>query len=156
MHALARSIIDYTLSGLMSRFDSPEARVLLAAIGFQESRFEHRIQVPNGPAHGFWQFERGGGVAGVLVHPASTRFAMAACLFRGIPSDRDEVYRAIVNDDVLACTFARLLLYTDPMRLPMVGDVEGAWAYYVRNWRPGKPHRASWDEMYRRGREAVL
>jgi hypothetical protein len=156
MHSLARSIIHSTLTGLMARFDSPEARVLLAAIGFQESRFENRIQVPNGPAHGFWQFERGGGVAGVLTHPASRRFAEAACLFRGVPADRQDVYSAIVNDDILACTFARLLLYTDPRALPKIGEVDEAWDYYKRNWRPGKPHPSTWAEMYRRGREAVL
>jgi hypothetical protein len=156
MHEFARSIISDTLSGLMRRFDSPEARVMLAAIGFQESRFTARIQAPNGPAHGFWQFERGGGVAGVLAHPASTRFATAACLFRGIPAEREDVYAAIVNDDVLACTFARLLLYTDPFKLPAIGDVEGAWEYYRRNWRPGKPHHETWSEMYQRGRAAVL
>lgn len=44
---------------------TPEAKVMLLAIGLQESRFEHRRQI-KGPARGFWQFEAGGGTAGVL------------------------------------------------------------------------------------------
>jgi hypothetical protein len=42
---------------LLPFMDSPKARVLSAAIGHQESRFIHRRQI-NGPARGFWQFER--------------------------------------------------------------------------------------------------
>src|SRR5690606_35531315 len=52
---------------LPSRMDSDRATVMLLAIGLQESRFEHRRQI-KGPARGFWQFERGGGVRGVMTH----------------------------------------------------------------------------------------
>ncbi len=51
--------------------DTPEGRLMLLAIGLQESRFEHRRQLGNGPARGFWQFEAGGGVKGVMTHLAS-------------------------------------------------------------------------------------
>lgn len=47
------------------------------------------------------------------------------------------VHPALEVDDVLAAGFARLLLWTDPHRLPAVGDVEGAWQLYLRTWRPG-------------------
>ena len=50
--------------------DSRESRCLLLAIGLQESRFEHRRQMGNGPARGFWQFETGG-VRGVVNHATS-------------------------------------------------------------------------------------
>ena len=41
---------------LLPGMDSAKARVMLLAIGLQESRFEHRRQI-GGPARGFWQFE---------------------------------------------------------------------------------------------------
>ena len=50
---------------LPDRMDTPEARVMMLAIGLQESRFVHRRQI-KGPARGFWQFEQGGGVIGVV------------------------------------------------------------------------------------------
>ena len=43
---------------------------------------------------------------------------------------------------------ARLLLFTDPKRLPEVGDAKGAWNLYIRTWRPGKPHRGTWNDLY--------
>lgn len=136
------------------RFGSREATVMLLAIGLQESRFEHRRQI-GGPARGFWQFEKGGGVRGVLNHPASQRYARAACAIRGEVPTETEVYRAIAEDDLLACAFARLLLFTDPNPLPRVGDSDGAWAYYLRNWRPGKPHPQTWGALYLQAVEAV-
>ena len=42
----------------------------------------------------------------------------------------------------------RLLLLTDPKPLPVIGDTDGSWEYYLRNWRPGKPHRHTWDDLY--------
>ena len=125
-----------------------EATQMLLAIGLQESRFLHRRQI-GGPARGFWQFEKGGGVIGVLTHPASKQHARNVCTRYDIGWDSGEVYRELVDNDVLAAAFARLLLYTDPAPLPALGDVEGAWLYYLRNWRPGKPHRWSWDGLYR-------
>src|SRR3546814_4167946 len=64
--AMTKSSIKPALKLLPKQMDSREARVLLLAIGLQESGFEHRWQVidrrrPNrkGPARGFWQFELG-------------------------------------------------------------------------------------------------
>lgn len=54
-------ILDPALK-LLPSMDSVRARMMLLAIGLQESRFEHRRQLGNGPARGFWQFESGGGV----------------------------------------------------------------------------------------------
>lgn len=135
---------------LPSQFDSAEARVMLLAIGLQESRMVHRRQLGGGPARGLWQFERGGGVRGVMLHHSSSRYARACCLIAGVAPIVDEVHEAIEHDDVLACAMARLLLWTDPAPLPDLGDSEGAWAYYIRNWRPGKPHRHTWTDQYAR------
>lgn len=141
-------IIDKTFPALLpASMLSRAARVMLLAIGLQESRFEHRKQI-GGPARGFWQFESGGGVKGVLTHPASAKRAEEVCKARGISADQRTVYETLADDDLLACAFARLLLLTDPRALPKVGDAEAAWAYYVRNWRPGKPHRKTWDALY--------
>ena len=58
------------LAALPARMRSREAVVMLLAIGLQESLFKYRRQMANGPARGFWQFEKMGGVAGVLQHRA--------------------------------------------------------------------------------------
>lgn len=139
---------------LPGKFRSPEATVMLLAIGLQESRFEHRQQI-GGPAHGFWQFERGGAVRGVLEHEDTRPHAMGACTIRGCIPSAEAVYRRIVEDDLLACAFARLLLYSDPQPLPAVGMEKQGWDLYLRTWRPGKPHARTWGEHYQAARGAL-
>lgn len=126
---------------------SDSARVLVMAIAGQESRWSARRQV-GGPARGYWQFERGGAVAGVLTHPATALKARVICGVEDIPSDYDTVYEAIAWHDRLACAMARLLLWTDPAALPAVGAVQEGWAYYQRLWRPGAPHPEVWAARY--------
>ena len=46
-------------------------------------------------------------------------------------------------------------LWTDPKALPPVGDVDAAWALYLRTWRPGKPKPDSWAGLYQRAMAAV-
>lgn len=142
---------------LPSSMDSDKARVLMRAIGLQESRMKHRYQVIDGggkgPARGLWQFERNGGVKGVLTHPASKRHAQSICLARGVPADPRSVWLALETDDVLAAAFARLLLWTDPGPLPAIGAADDAWEVYIRNWRPGKPHYSTWRDLYRQAME---
>lgn len=128
---------------------------LMLAIGLQESRFKNRRQI-NGPARGYWQFERGGGVRGVLLHKATSDAAVALCKARGVAANDQAVYAELERDDVLAAGFARLLLWTDPRPLPELGDIDAAWDYYIRNWRPGKPHRKTWDALYREAMQCVL
>lgn len=128
--------------------DTREGRVMLYAIGLQESGFAVRRQHNNGPATGFWQFERGGGVRGVLNHSASKDKALALCKARNIQPTASAVWDALQRDDILAAGFARLLLLTDPKALPAVGDMKGSWEYYIRNWRPGKPHIVRWPPNY--------
>lgn len=136
--------------------DTPEARVMILAIGLQESRFEHRRQMGNGPARGFWQFERGGGVRGVLRHATSKAKASKLCQTRNTMDMDMQAWQGLEYDDVLAAGFARLLLLTDPRALPDVSDSVGAWDCYIRNWRPGKPHIETWSKFHRQAREAVL
>jgi hypothetical protein len=148
-------IIAQTYSEVLpGKFDSREATVLLLAIGLQESRFLHRQQV-GGPARSFWQFERGGGVRGVLTHEATARHAHAVCVLRGIAPTAESVYARMLDDDLLGCGFARLLLYSDPASLPPLGHAQAAWDYYIRTWRPGRPHRASWNGLYEQAMKAL-
>lgn len=139
---------------LPGKFAGPEATVMLLAIGLQESRFEHRQQV-GGPARSFWQFEKGGGVRGVLQHGATAKHAQALCLLRGIAPTEASVYQRMLEDDLLGCGFARLLLYSDAAPLPAIGHADAAWDYYLRNWRPGKPHPETWARLYSQAVAAV-
>lgn len=141
---------------LPAQMASEQARVMVYAIGLQESRFLHRRQmierdgklIPEGPAKGYWQFERGGGCKGVLNHGASRYWMNHLCNARHVQPDSLSLWNAIEFDDVLAAGAARLLLFTDPFRLPAIGDEQGAWDLYVRVWRPGKPHRDTWNNLY--------
>lgn len=143
-------VMPAALGMLPPAMDTREARVMLVTIGLQESRFKHRRQV-NGPAHGFWQFESAGGVHGVLTHHATKPFILPVLGTLGyLPSD---CYYAIRDNDVLACVFARLLLFSHPKPLPR--EAASAWGYYLDTWRPGKPHRATWDEFFRSALEAL-
>lgn len=144
--------ITTALALLPARMDTAEARVMLLAIGLQESRFTHRQQI-GGPARGFWQFEKGtrasrGGVWGVFLHAASKGHLAALCKARSVACDPDAIYAALEYDDVLAAGVARLLLWTDAKALPAIGDADAGWALYLRTWRPGKPHPKTWPALY--------
>jgi hypothetical protein len=148
---------------LPAKFDSPEARVQLLAIGLQESGFTTRQQ-SGGPARGFWQFEKGG-VDSVLSCDATRRQARSVCVVRTVPATTADVYFAIGTDDQLACAFARLLLWSDSLPLPQLGAASDAFAYYTRNWRPGAYARgtpqkraqleANWSSNYAAALAAV-
>lgn len=146
------SAIAPALALFPDHFRSPEAARMLLAIGMQESRFKFRAQILvgklKGPARGFWQFEKGGGVAGVMTHFRTMHYAMAICSNRGVRWDETAIHAALETDDVLAAAFARLLLYADPAALPALdAPPDDSWDCYARNWRPGKPHRETWDEI---------
>lgn len=152
-----RVCIEPALAILPSRMDIPEARVLMLAITGQEADFRHRWQVYDrakplamGAARGLGQFERGGGVKGVLTHASSKAHAIEACRRLGVTPTVDAVYNALHANDVLAGVFIRLLLWTSPRALPAVGDVEGAWQAYLREWRPG-----AWTKGSTAQREAL-
>lgn len=153
--------IDPALALLPPAMDSPPARVQMLTIGLQESRFVHRRQIvggrPIGPAKSFWQGERGGGmVHGVRVHPATWKLAADLYRARDVMPTNMAIWNAIEHDDVLAAGLARLLLWSDPFRLPDLGDVSGAWSLYLRTWRPGKPHPGSWPGLYFQALDYVL
>lgn len=127
----------FDLSYLPAKFNTEQAQKMLSAIQRQEDPAMRRRQWPTGPARGLWQFEAGGGVKGVLTHPASRAHALTVCDKADVRPTAAAVWAALQHDDKLAAAFARLLLFTDAAALPAIGDEEGAWAYYLRNWRPG-------------------
>jgi hypothetical protein len=152
--------IEDAISGAMvllpAMMDTQKARVQMRGIALQEGFSKgqwHRFQVLNdgskGPARGGWQFERGGGVKGVLTHPSSKRHAQSICLARGVEADPRSVWSALETDDILAAAFARLLLWTDQAPLPAIGATDDAWECYIRNWRPGRPHYDTWADRYK-------
>lgn len=165
---ITRDAITPALALLPQQMDSREARLALLAIGLQESKFQHRWQVIDannpsrkGPARGFWQFERGtrasrGGVWGVFLHPSSRYWLKVLCDARRVEFRPQAIWAAIEQDDVLAAGLARLLLFTDPQRLPAAGDADGLWKLYrYRTWRPGKPHPETWPANYRAAEAAT-
>lgn len=132
---------------LPARLQSPHATALLLAIGLQESGFVHRRQV-GGPARGFWQFERAG-VLGVLTHERThplLRTALRVLQFDAVGAE--PLHTLIEHNDVVAAVCARLLLLTVPQRLPQRGEASLAWEQYLGAWRPGKPHRETWDAHF--------
>lgn len=149
-----KTAIEPAFSLLPERMRSNEAKVMLLAIGLQESRFVHTYQIvqgkpgAKGPARGWWQFERMGGVHGVLNHATSKVHALTVCRARGVEPNARDVWEQLEHDQVLAAAFARLLLWTDPRSLPKLGDEQGAWDLYMRVWRPGKPHLRTWAACY--------
>ena len=141
---LNTEVLTPALALLPARMDSPQARAMLITIGLQESALIFRRQMNNGPAKGLWQFERGGGVKGVMTHPAAREHTLNLCNHFDIPVSATAIWDALEVNDVFAATIARVLLWTDPLPLPDVGDATGSWALYERVWRPGKPHPAKW------------
>ena len=144
---LIKNAINPALNLLPKNMDTLMARTVLLAIAWQESGMKHRRQI-GGPARGYWQFEMGGGVRGVLNHSASiTPISRVLDALDYPPAvSPAECYAAIEHNDILAATFARLLLWTDSG--PMPKDSNGAWNMYLRTWRPGKPKPDSWAQNY--------
>lgn len=142
------------LALLPATMSTRNARLMLHAINRQENpkRLEQQV---GGPARGDYQFERGGGVKGVLAHKSSSARASEVCLALDVNPDAESIYQAIGTQPVLAAALARLLLWTDPKPLPKAGDEQGAWELYLRVWRPGAFQRdpdglrEKWARNYR-------
>jgi hypothetical protein len=150
-------VIKPAFARLPGYMDSERARVLVLAIMMQESGLRSRWQVleggAKGPARGLAQFERGSkaghsGVWGVYLHHATHEHLRLLCRDVDCNFDPAAIWAMLEHDDVLAAGVARLLLYTDPYPIPVVGDEAESWAYYLRTWRPGRPHPERWPASY--------
>jgi hypothetical protein len=161
LHDANDRILTPALGMLPSQLDTPAARVELLAIGLQESGFRNRFQVVQGrpdlkgPARSFWQMERGGGCAGVIRHKASRYWMHDICVARGVEFTPQALWLAIENDDILACAAARLLLFTDPFKLPEADNTAGGWDLYARVWRPGKPKPDTWPSYHQQALQEI-
>jgi hypothetical protein len=113
-----------------------ERAVLLLAIAIQESDLKHRLQWPSGPAKSWWQIERSTAV------DCCTRYKPVANLCA-------EIGREYENSDLAACAIAAGILRITPGKLPVVGEADESWKYYLKAWRPGKPAPNRWPESYR-------
>jgi hypothetical protein len=137
--------------------DTVDARRFLLAIALQESGLRHRRQVVGGaeagPAVSFWQFEKGGGCAGVLTHPAVAVDMARVCEMFNVEASPAALWASIQYQDVVAAAAARLLVYTLPSKLPMTAA--GGWAQYVAAWRPGQPRPQDWPANWQAASEAV-
>lgn len=145
-----RFVLPAAYALLPPQMNSPAATALLLAIGLQESKFLHRAQI-GGPARGFWQFERGGGVQGVMAHPSTgalVRRALRELRYERIANSPTDLHALITDNDTVAAVFARLLLWTVPGRLPNRNEADYGWKCYLSGWRPGKPHRSTWDAYF--------
>lgn len=148
-----KAAVDAAFQLLPIKMDSRPARVILAAIGYQESGYKVRIQYGNGPARSYWQFEKGG-IKGVMLHKASARLALEICEKRGVDFNSELIWKAMETDDVLGAALARLLMYTDPLSLP--DNAADAWEMYAKRlWRPGKPHPDKWPASWAFGLECA-
>lgn len=140
---------------------TPDVCVLLLAIGLQESKLVYRRQIGNGPARGIFQFEKGtassrGGVTGLMLHQGSVALMKAVCVARKVPWDATAIWSALETDDVLACCVARIMLWTDPKKIPSREDEQAGWNCYARIWRPGKPRPDHWAANHAAALEAVI
>lgn len=127
--------------------DTFEARRMVLAIALQESAGRYRRQVNNAgepicPASSYWQFEKGGGCAGVLNHAAVCKAMRQTLKDNDIGATIGELWEAMRYHDIVAATAARLLLYTLPNKLP--DTMQDGWNQYLKAWRPGKPHVETW------------
>lgn len=151
-----RHVIPDAYQLLPGRMNTPESTAMLMAIGLQESRFIHRNQVPVAHAHGFWQFEKGGGIKAVLTHDSTRSLIIPVLETLRYPIDTVACYAAVSHNDVLAVVFARLLLWSLPFALPKQGQDMKGWSQYIEAWRPGKPHPQTWPDNFRAGWALVL
>ena len=162
---LLKTAIIPALSLLDSELNTRPARAMLIAIALQESGLRARRQMLEngkqwweskpGPANGLWQFERDGGVRGVMRHAAASAIVLPVIDALLYPRDPYAVHEALIHNDVLACVLARALLYSTPDAMPRPNEADKGWAIYIKAWRPGKPHTEVWPENYRIAWEAA-
>ena len=157
-----KSAFPLAFLSLPPALESKDAWRFLIAIALQEGRFDVRMQYGGGPARGWFQFERIG-VAEVALNRHSKRLlqdslsglglAPLAEALNGPVAVRndaiDTLYQGLAFSESVAVVVARLALWRLPKALPGESDVEGAWVQYaVDIWRPGKPHRETWNSCW--------
>lgn len=161
IHELIKESINPALNLLPPVMNSFPAVVQLCATSIQESRIEHRKQI-GGPAVSFYQFEKIG-IKDVLERPTSRQHAIKACEVFDVAPTVNDVYAIFqkTEGDILASVFARLNYWNERSPLPSLTTPPttreaAAWAYYIKVWRPGKPHLSSWPMAYWRAYGGIV
>lgn len=149
--------MDYAFALLPLEMDTDLARLQVFATGIQESNFEVRRQANNGPAVGFFQFERVG-IQGVMEHKKSGPLLRKLCEKFDVVFNVEHIWTALQSPryDALAICIARLNYWISPLAMPSAGNMKQAWEMYQKTWRPGKPHSEKWIESYWRAYGAIL
>lgn len=159
-----KSDIEAGLALLPDALRTLDAKVQLYATSIQENptraprqliKKDGRLQ-PIGPAAGDYQFEKTGGIRGLLNFKNDRVQSMlrSVCAARQVPQTIDGLFDGIQTDPILAAALARLLYFTDAGALPKAGAEQYAWEVYLRTWRPGayerdpKGLRAKWSKSY--------
>lgn len=153
--AIRQSLTEYLPTKIgTTQIDTVGSRLMMLVIQKQEDPEERRYQVvkrtestaienivgpktAKGPARSLWQFEQGGGIKGVLHHKITGPLIDGICDRFEISNSTVSCWQAVEENDVLAACFARLLLWTDALKMPGISDAEGAFQLYLRTWRPG-------------------
>lgn len=156
--------IDSGLDLLPEPLRTLDAKVQLYATSVQENPTRAPRQIikkdgklqPIGPAAGDYQFEKTGGIRGLINFKSARvqQMLVGVCKARKVAVTVDALFDAIQVDPVLAAALARLLYFTDAGALPEAGAEQYAWEVYLRTWRPGayerdpKGLRAKWSNSY--------
>jgi hypothetical protein len=150
---LIETILDHVVPPALAFLPFPRTQAavaMLLAVGLQETRFIHRRQLEGGPARSFWQFEAK--TVELVMRHEQTRTPAQVLLgklkYQTGVLDPAAVFAALEHNDVLACGFARMLLWTLPAALPLEHEEAAAWKQYLEAWRPGKPHPETWSALY--------
>jgi hypothetical protein len=156
-----KQTIPAAYSLLPGQMNTREATAMMLATGLHESAFKARVQgrmralktlddfnPQAGPARGFWQFERGGGVAEILESPDTKDIAIPICKMFLFDPNRQAIHTALGFHDVLQAVFARLLLWRDSRPMPTPLQFSEGYSIYLRNWRPNvdaaAAHKKDW------------
>ena len=160
-----KQTIPAAYSLLPGQMNTREATAMMLATGLHESAFKARVQgrmrplktlddlnPQAGPARGYWQFERAGGVAEILESPDTKDIAIPICKMFLFDPNRQAVHTALGFNDVLAAVFARLLLWRDPRPMPTPLEYNKGYSIYLRNWRPNPDaaaaHAKDWPKNF--------
>ncbi|MGH8710125.1 MAG: hypothetical protein ACREVA_02220 [Burkholderiales bacterium] len=144
---VAYQAIPSGLSLLPRLMNTSEARVMLLAIGLQESRFEHRVQAET---KSYWQFTLKE-VHKIVKHsPSTTELVKDAVELLGYTFDVSTIYNKIEDNDTLAVVVARLLLYKSKRKLPVARDAVEGGKQYVELWQPGYSFKVDlWEANFK-------
>jgi hypothetical protein len=144
----AKDLLEPNLFALEPLIEVPvtlRALRFMTTIAGQESAWKHRHQV-GGPAHGNFQFEKHGGCKEIMLNKRTRPRIQKVFEHVGEEFELNNAFALIETHDLIMVAFARLLVWQDPAPLPIM-SVQ-AWNYYIRNWRPGKPHPKSWRGLW--------